>query len=237
MGRAHRGADPEDRAAFDPAALPALRAAVAELSWLLGRGYAERAALQLVGDRHQLSSRQRAAIRRCAAPDVAVARRAARRVELPELAGQPLWIDGFNVLITVERALAGGVVLQGRDGALRDLAGVHGTWRAVAETDAALRRIARVLRDVGPVRWLLDRPVSNSGRLAARIRAMAQEAGRDWAADVVDHPDAQLIDAPCAVATSDAGVLDRASRWTPLAGEVVDQLADAWVIRLGDPPG
>lgn len=58
-GRTHRGADPDDRRLFGPEALPRLRAAVEEVSWLLGRGYPMRLAVETVGDHHQLEARQR----------------------------------------------------------------------------------------------------------------------------------------------------------------------------------
>jgi hypothetical protein len=49
--RRHRGAHPKDTELFSPPALPALRSAVAHLSWFLSRGYPLRASLALVGDR------------------------------------------------------------------------------------------------------------------------------------------------------------------------------------------
>ncbi|HZW33158.1 MAG TPA: DUF434 domain-containing protein, partial [Isosphaeraceae bacterium] len=136
--RSHRGPDPRDGEAFAPSSLPAVRAAVADLSWLLGRGYAPVSALKLVGDRWALTERQRMAVRRSACADEARARRAARQVAAEAVEGRDLWIDGFNVLTTLEAGLGGGVVLHCRDGTYRDLAGVHGTYRRVAETLPAL---------------------------------------------------------------------------------------------------
>src|SRR5690606_16499227 len=104
-----------------------LALAVTELSWLLGRGYAEVASLALVGDRHALDRRQRLAVRRAACPDAVRVARRARRVHA--LAGRDLWVDGFNVLITVEAALSGGILLRCRDGCLRNMASLHGTYR------------------------------------------------------------------------------------------------------------
>ena len=46
---------------FAPERIDALRTAVSELSWLLGRGYQSKSALKLVGDRHNLRERQRLA--------------------------------------------------------------------------------------------------------------------------------------------------------------------------------
>ena len=62
-----RGPHPRDERDLGQAAVPALREAVADLGWLLGRGYAAVAALKLVGDRLQLSRRQRQAVLRSSA--------------------------------------------------------------------------------------------------------------------------------------------------------------------------
>lgn len=226
-----RGADPRDVRAFRPDALPLLREAVHDLSWLLGRGYAETAALKLVGDRFQLDRRQRMAVRRCAASDAAVADRLRRR-RAPDRAGR-LLVDAFNVLITLERAVDGGAVLVGREGACRDLAGVHGTWRRVAPTRLALQHLGEALPDVS-LHWLIDRPVSNSGRLGALLTHVAAQRGWSWTVERVDQADRRLIDAEACVATSDAGILDRCGCWVSLAGEVIGRrLPDAWLVDLG----
>jgi hypothetical protein len=216
--RKHRGPGPQDPDWFGPDARPALVAAVADLSWLLSRGYAGPSALKLVGDRYRLVERQRVAVLRAAGPDAALADRQARQVAVEALRGRPVRIDGFNLILTVESALGGGAVLACRDGCYRDLASVHGTYRTVEETRPALELAARWLADwgVGPCAWLLDAPVSNSGRLAALIRAVDPA----WSADVVPDPDAALTTPGPVVATADAGVLDRCGEWVSLARAV-----------------
>lgn len=222
--RGHRGPDPRDAEAFHPSAWTALRTAVAELSWLLERGYAPASALKLVGDRWNLTERQRAAVRRCACSDTALARRQRHQVSPPNLVGASLWIDGFNVLTTLEAALGGAVVLRGRDGCDRDLAGIHGTYRRVDETRPALALLGDVLAalGVGPATWLLDRPVSNSGRLRSLMLETATERGWTWHVDVVNDPDPILAGSPGIVATADSAILDRCERWTNLARVAIE---------------
>ena len=219
--RSHRGPDPRDADLFGRDALPSLREAVADLSWLLGRGYAEPSSLKLVGDRYRLIDRQRMAVIRSACGESARVDRQGRRVDAEGLGGRPLSIDGFNILTTVEAALGGGVTLLGRDGSLRDIAGVHGTDRRVEETMPAIDAVGGWLErsEAGPCRWLLDRPVSNSGRLRGMLREVAADRGWPWEVDLPFNPDLDLIDATAdvVVATADAGVLDRCGGWLPLA--------------------
>lgn len=212
----------DDDRLFGADALPALRTAVAELSWLLTRGYSGDAALKLVGDRHVLTARQRMAVLRSACTDDARAARRARQVDLAALAGADLAIDGLNATITVESALSHGVVLRGRDGALRDLAAVHGAYEQVLETSFAVDAIARLLHPTGggagPARvtWLLDRPVAGSGRLRALLLARAEARGLPWTVELVHSPDPLLAAHAGPVATSDAWILDRCGPWIDL---------------------
>ena len=234
--RRHRGPHPGDAERFAAARVPALAAAVAELSWLFDRGYAQTAALKLVGDRHALDQRQRTAVRRAACADAAVAARRARRVSPAAAAGALLAIDGFNVLTTIEAALAGGALLACRDGCHRDMASMHGSYRQVEETAPALAAIGATLAGLRPARcrWLFDRPVSNSGRLAELLRATAAAHGWPWSAEVVDDPDRALRAAGAElVATADAAVLDACGAWLDLARLVIEaQLPRAWIVRL-----
>jgi hypothetical protein len=218
--RKHRGPGPQDVTYFGPESLIDLRAAVADLSWLFSRGYSEVSALKLVGDRYKLIERQRAAVLRSACPDAALAARKAREVGRSALRGRAVRIDGFNLILTVESALGGGVVLACRDGSYRDMASVHGTYRKVAETRPALEMAAKHFAEwgLGPCRWLLDAPVSNSVRLAALIR----EVNADWIAEMVPDPDAELVLPGELVATADSMILDHCDEWVSLARLIVD---------------
>ena len=223
--RKHRGPGPQDREYFGPAARAGLVSAVTDLSWLLSRGYAPPSALKLVGDRHRLVERQRAAVLRSACSDAALAARRGRELDPAALRGRPLRIDGFNLILTLESALGGGVVLAGRDGCYRDLASVHGTYRTVAETQPALELAARCLAGwgVGPCVWLLDAPVSNSGRLAAAIRRTCP----DWSAEAVPDPDAVLVLPGDPVATADSAILDGCGEWVSLARAIISEAVPA----------
>lgn len=231
----HRGAAPEDARLFGPRQLPALRLAASELNWLLDRGYALRSALELVGNRHGLRDRQRLALARSVCSAESLAERQRRRLELEALRGQELWLDGYNVLTVIESALAGGMVLIGRDGCCRDIAGIHRRYRKVHETLPGLKLIGETAaaRGVSRCRWFLDKPVSNSGRLKTLIFEVAAAASWETDVDVVFSPDHVLSHTDQIIASSDGIILERCQRWVNLTREIVaKQIPHARVVDL-----
>ena len=232
--RKHRGPHPSDEILFAEPKWRALRTAVSEFSWLLDRGYAVPSSLKLVGDRHELQERQRTAVKRSACSTPAMQLRADKCVELSEQS--EIWIDGFNLLTTIEAALSGGVIIVGRDGCYRDMASMHGTYRKVEETRPALELIGRYVAEcgVGQVRWLLDRPVSNSGRLASVMREVAAEFGWEWDVETVKDPDPVLAECDQVVVSADSEILNRCQRWANLAAHVCVRTEDPWIVRMGD---
>lgn len=152
------------------------------------------------------------------------------------LNGRPLWVDGYNVLTTVEAALADGVILAARDETYRDMASMHGSYRKVSETLPALDLIGRTLSSLGVSQstWYLDRPVSNSGRLKQIILSIATENNWPWTVELVTDPDPILSKTKRTVATADSAILDRCNTWLNLAQKVVSEdVTDAWVVELG----
>ena len=233
--RHHRGPDPEDERLFAARVVPTLRSATGDLCWLLNRGYPTASALELVGNRYALTRRQRIAVGRCACADEALRRRRDHELEPPQIRGQELWLDGYNVLTALESALAGGVILLGCDGCYRDLAGVHGRYRKLEETIPGLHLVGKLTAEWMVCRccWWLDRPVSNSGRLKGLILQVAAEQGWNWQVETAFNPDKVLIQSEQIVATSDSAILDRCGRWINLTRLVVDRhVAQAHVVDL-----
>jgi len=200
-----------------------LREAASDLTWLSNRGYPAAAAQKLVGDRYQLAARQRTAVARCVCSDTERIERQRRQVPGETLVGRPLLLDGYNVLTTVEAALADGVILAARDGTLRDMASMHGSFRRVTETRPALELIGHTLSGLGVSLcvWYLDRPVSNSGRLKTAMTELAHEQGWNWTVELVPNPDAVLIASDETIATADSAVLERCRAWYNLARDTV----------------
>jgi hypothetical protein len=219
----HRGPAPQDERLFAERQVPALSAAANDLCWLLDRGYAARSAVELVGNRYTLASRQRMALSRFACSRQDMEHRQRLRVEPAELQGRELWLDGYNVLTMLESALAGGLVLLCRDGCCRDIAGIHRRYRKVTETTPVLRMVGEAVAawGVSRCRWYLDKPVSNSGRLKALILDVAMEAGWKMDVELTFSPDHVLSHTDQVIATSDGIVLDRCQRWVNLVRLII----------------
>lgn len=233
--RKRRGAHPKDRACFTPELLPTLREAVGDLSWLRSRGYPQRASLALVGDRYRLRDRQRKALQRCAAADSQIEARQRSRIEVDQLADETLIVDGYNVILSLETALSGGVLLLARDGVMRDLAAMSRHYRRVEVTRTAIDLLGEFLDAMGcgRVHVLLDRPVSNSGRLRDTILETVSGRAAAWRVDLTRRTDRLLIDSPHIVATADSAILDRCARWFNLSRAVIEEkIPAAWILDL-----
>ena len=231
--RSHRGPHPEDERLFAPSQLPTLRAAVEDLSWLRTRGYGDNTAREVVGNRYQLTRRQRDAVARSSCADQALALRCAARCSVHACTGERLLIDGFNTLITLESALGGAYLFMGRDGCYRDIGGLRGTYRPVAETTSAIRWAGVALDTVGArsTRWMLDRHVSNAGRLKEALREAAEVNGWDWQVEIADQTDTTLIHTSQVTVTSDSGILDQTERWFNLVEVALGEAPNATNIR------
>jgi hypothetical protein len=233
--RMHRGPHPDDAKLFTPDKIPDLCKAVDDFSLLLTKGYADKSALKLVGDRFSLTDRQRLAVMRSACSNQQLTSRNKRRVELGKITGQPIAIDGYNLLITVEAAMSGGVIFKGRDGCFRDLASIHGTYRKVTETIPAVQLIGDFFNEIGLSKalWLLDSPVSNSGRLKTLIGELAGNNNWLWNIELSINPDYELIRKEDIIVSSDSVVLDGCRKWTNLAAEIITQkIKSPWIVDL-----
>src|SRR5262245_45948911 len=135
----------------------------------------------------------------------------------------------------MEAALSGGVLIRCRDDCLRDMSSVHGSYRSVTETEEAIGLISEALlaAEAASAVWLLDQPVSNSGRLAQRIREMSVERDWPWKVEVVMNPDKVIRASDQIAITSDSNILDSVKGWINL-GEILiaRHLPQAWIVDV-----
>src|SRR5512139_3638714 len=78
-----------------------------DFRYLLNRAYPRKAALELVGNRYQLTSDQRHLLHRGVFSDVDATSRQKKKISPDQIRGCDLVIDGYNILITIEAGLSG----------------------------------------------------------------------------------------------------------------------------------
>jgi hypothetical protein len=229
-----RGFDEEDYRWFSKEEVEKLKVAQEELEWLLNRGYKMSSIVELIGGHYQFSARQRNALMRSTCSKAQYEIRKAAMLTFEAYKEDSIYIDGFNLIITLEVALSGSMLVLGNDGALRDLAGLRGTYRLIDKTDEALKLVGDIFNKlmVPSAVFFLDAPVSNSGRLKNRIL----EYANSWntAVDVELVPNADIILSKMErVITSDSIILDECKSWFNLSRYIVEEcIENAWIVDL-----
>jgi hypothetical protein len=215
---------------------PHLRDAAPDFRYLLARGYPRQSALRLVGNRYGLDETARRLLHRGVfAPEVAAARRAKLR-RLSDFPGQPLALDGHNVLITLECAIRKLPLVAADDGWVRDVGEVSRAFRPSPATDRVLELVAGYLADqaAGPVEVFYDAPLSRSGELARRTREILASRGLAVRAAAVPVPERELAAFPGVIATSDTALIDARATLVDLAGEIIRRQRQWPLINLGE---
>ncbi len=206
-----------------------LEPAARDLRYLLEWGYPRERVLTLVGDRYRLQAPERELLRRGVCAPSRARQRRQRLLALAGCAGRAVGIDGHNVLITLESALAGRRLVLADDGAVRDIAGLGRHHRPGELTWRAARLLARSLARAGvaSVAAWFDAPISKSGELAARVEDILEQNGVPARARAVPVPERELLRHQGPVATSDSDLLDRVAQPLDLAGEIIRGLHPA----------
>ena len=217
---AKRGYVPEDERNFSKEAIAVLQTASRHIFYLINEGYDLKQASTFVGNHFLLSERQRLAVMRSIATDEQLRERKNKQVPLGDISGHEVWIDGFNTIITLEVMLSDSILLSCMDGTIRDLAALRGTYRLIPETSEAIRMMFAVLQEANASRIniLLDEPVSNSGRLKARIAEIAEEYSFDLDIQILRDVDRELYGKENII-TSDSVILDHCISWINLTAE------------------
>ena len=222
--QARRGFMPTDKRDFGEKALPTLRKAAQEMYYLIDRGYPVTSTTRFVGDRYQLSERQRLALARTISPQSSILSRSSRQVQ--SINGETIYIDGFNVLIGLEIAFSESMLFKCMDSTIRDLGGLHGTYRLIPQTDLAVKALLRSLDDLKPSRAViyLDKPVSNSGRLRQRIFEISQQETISFELDVfIEEQVDSILKTKPLIASADAIILDECQNWFNLVKYIVEK--------------
>lgn len=235
MKQARRGYVPDDEHQFSKESVEKLRIAARHIAYLINEGYAIKNASTFVGNHFLLSERQRLALVRSISPKAQVAIRRQKECSEEEMAGKIVFIDGFNIIITLEVALSSAPLFSCMDGTIRDLAGLRGTYRIIDVTSEVVKQIASVLESIHVKKavFYLDAPVSNSGRLKSLIADIWQNYQLEVEISVIHDVDRTLMGLEYVI-TTDAIILDACKSWFNLMKLCIPertQLINVWEER------
>lgn len=219
----NRGYDKDDAVCFSESALPLLQKAQMEIKWLLNRGYKIHPVIEMVGNHYQFSIRQRNALQRATASDADLINRLSRCLPLNSAKNRTIYIDGFNLIITLEVALSKSTVILCSDGTVRDIAGLRGTYRIIDKTDMALNIIGKEFKNLGISKavFYLESAVSNSGRLKSFILEHAEKWNQPINVELVPNAD-PILSKSERVVTSDSIVLGKCTSWFNLGRKIIE---------------
>jgi len=226
MNNRNRGKNTGDDTLFgNGKQIEKLKSAVQDMQYLLSRDYAEKASSELVGNRYRLKTRQIQSVRGASASGIQIQNRKSKQLNVSDLENKMIYLDGFNVLILLESLLSEAYIFEGVDDCFRDLSEVHGTYKRVNQTFAAIELIARFHHDskVQKIIWIFDKPVSNSGRIKQIILEFALENNLNWEVDLEFNPDKFLTENASILVSSDAWILDNCKNWFNLIHYLIDK--------------
>lgn len=183
--------------------------------YLLNHEYQPAGILDLVGNRHELSSAERSMLYRGIFSQKICQKRRERIIPVEELAqNEPIFVDGFNVIITISAYLQGLPVFIAADGMLRDAAYARGKIEQIQKLNDAAGMLADSLLMFSNVKSEIyfDRKVEKNAELIHRMNEALLSKKENFQILALDNVDQSLISKTNGIiCTSDSGIIDKAA--------------------------
>ncbi|MBI9037001.1 MAG: DUF434 domain-containing protein [Bacteroidales bacterium] len=186
--------------------------AINDYQYLLDKKYPQKAIIKIICDRYSLSSVERTILFRGIAPQKIAINRQKKIIDIEDVKNNTLYVDAYNVLITISSYLFGNVVFVGNDNFLRDASEIHGKAFRDNFFQKSIGLIIDYLKILKPKKTIfyLDNPVSLSGELSSFLNEVLAKNNISGSAETVHSPDYHLINLNKGIcATSDSVVIDK----------------------------
>lgn len=167
--------------------------AMRDYLYLLDRNYPQKSSLKLVGDKYQLSGEERSILYRgISGKELSLIRRAKL---IGRFSGKRVYIDTYNILFTLANYLNGRPVFISTDGFLRDAGELRGRFSQKKLLERTLRMVYDFIMEYKKAEYifLIDQPVSNSGKLASEINDFLFKNHIEGSAGTCESPDYSII--------------------------------------------
>jgi hypothetical protein len=212
--------------------------AARDLQFLLDRGYPKSPAVDLVGNRYRLGRMDRMVLYRGIFDHESAKNRNKKRVGSDAVSCSPLFIDGFNVTITLDSYLRGLFVFRAADGYVRDISEFHRGYRVAESTVRSLELIAGFLGQRKQKTVIVLKSCMDAcTELFPMIERATEQLSPPVEVRIEKKPDTVLVEcsikpARAVVATSDTEVLDLADRAIDLVSLLLEEKLKKTVFDL-----
>ncbi|MDP1552514.1 MAG: DUF434 domain-containing protein [Methanobacteriaceae archaeon] len=207
-----------------------MKNAVNDLKYLLNQNYRKKIALNFVANHYLLSKEDRHYLARSIFSDALSKMRKSKIINLKNIQNHYLFLDGYNVLITVEAIINHDKVILSDDGFLRDFLGIFGNYKLNSNTKNALSLIFKCISQYPPqyIKFYLDKQVSFSGKLSHKINKMFKNHGLNGTIVLSKEVDSNLVhecnEVGCIGATSDGIMIDKLERVVDIPSYILDNM-------------
>ena len=192
-----------------------------DLYLLLNRGYPKTYALRFVGDHYGLKNEERYVLSRTVFSKSYIEDTKRKKINLKDIKGKSLFIDGYNVIITTESVLMGEAFVS-MDGLLRDTRNVSKKHRITKDTLESIDLILNLLKKYPPsdTQFYLDKMMSKSGKLSEIIRKGMEERDLKGDSETVSSVDHILKNKDGIIATNDSAIISEVEKFIDLPSKV-----------------
>jgi hypothetical protein len=188
--------------------------ALSDYRYFKNRGYPHKSVLKIIGDRYRLSTHERNCLFR-GVVDTDTCSNTKKKLVLPEsIPPEPIGLDWFNVVITMESYLKGYTLFVSDDGIVRDSSGVHGSYKISQISIRAMQEIISAINSLPVVKVdaFIDSPISHSGEIATMLREYTEtKAMKQFDIFVVKSADYQLKNYKGIIASSDTVIIEHSN--------------------------
>jgi hypothetical protein len=187
------------------------RKAANDYFYLTQKGYPPRGFIQLVGNRYGLTSHERTMLYRGIAPENIAKKRRQKIISIEAASNQELFIDGFNVILTISSYLQGLQLFLSNDGFLRDTSMMRGKIQMTGKIRESVKLIFEFLdkNSIGKANFFLDKNVKIHTEINAVINELQLSESCKYEVYPTEKTDKTLSEISSGIiSTSDSGIID-----------------------------
>ncbi|BDC36309.1 MAG: DUF434 domain-containing protein [Candidatus Methanoliparum thermophilum] len=187
---------------------------ILDVRYLLDRKYPKKSVITYVSNHYGLTKDDRNILARIACKKDVADDRKRKVVSIESIYNKKLFIDGFNVLITVESLILGYPVFLCDDGILKDVRSLFHRYKMGLMTREALYKIETITSKYNPKEILIifDSQISKSGELSKLTRDIFNKdncfvfISKNTDKDIIENSKKEIV------ATSDGIIIDNVEK-------------------------